>query len=116
MNASAGGRQSVVEDEGSAGAGFRIWGPIRRQDLPGMTERVCAVLTAASGNALACDVTGVAADAVCVEALARLQLAARRKGCVITLRHAAPELVDLVAFLGLGDVLRNEESGVEPGR
>jgi ABC-type transporter Mla MlaB component len=122
MKAGVAGRHPVVEDGGPAEASFRIWGPIRRGDLPGLTERVCGVLTAASGEALACDVTGVVADAVCVEALARLQLAARRKGCRITLHNAGPDLLELVAFLGLADVLTEEgpgpvgASGVEPGR
>lgn len=44
-------------------------------------------------------------DAQTVEALARLQLAARRSGCSILLVHASPELRDLVAFMGLSDVL-----------
>jgi ABC-type transporter Mla MlaB component len=50
-------------------------------------------------------VAGVAADAVTVDALARLQLAARRHRCVIRLRGASDELRDLVAFMGLDDVL-----------
>lgn len=101
-------------------AGFEIWGPIRREDLPGLTDRVCGVLRAHVGAELTCDVDRVAPDAVTVEALARLQLAARRTGCVITLRSASVELLDLVRFLGLGDVLRTEASadpsGVQPRR
>jgi hypothetical protein len=42
---------------------------------------------------------------VTVDALARLQLAARRRGCQIRLRYASAELLDLVAFMGLADVL-----------
>jgi ABC-type transporter Mla MlaB component len=52
-----------------------------------------------------CDVAGVAADAVTVDALARLQLAARRHACRIRLRGASAALSDLVAFMGLQDVL-----------
>jgi len=52
-----------------------------------------------------CDVCGVAADAVTVDALARLQLAARRHGCQVRLRGASDELRDLVAFMGLQDVV-----------
>jgi ABC-type transporter Mla MlaB component len=52
-----------------------------------------------------CDVTGVEPDAVTVDALARLQLAARRHGCQVHLRHASDELLDLVRFMGLRDVL-----------
>jgi ABC-type transporter Mla MlaB component len=52
-----------------------------------------------------CDVQGVRADAAVVDALARLQLAARRQHCQVRLRGASRELRELVAFMGLGDVL-----------
>jgi len=58
-----------------------------------------------------CDVGGLAADAEAVDVLARLQLAARRLGVEIRLRHASSELLELIAFAGLRDVLR-----AEPGR
>ena len=45
-------------------------------------------------------------DAVTVDALARLQLAARRLCCRLLLRNASPELLELVAFMGLADVLQ----------
>jgi ABC-type transporter Mla MlaB component len=83
---------------------FAIRGPILREDLPGLYARVCGLL-ARTGPVVICDVDGVQADAVTVEALARLQLGARRHGCRIQLRGAAPELRDLIAFLGLDDVL-----------
>ena len=51
------------------------------------------------------DVRCLRADAVVVDALARLQLAARRRGCRVRLRNASPALIDLVAFMGLTDVL-----------
>lgn len=52
-----------------------------------------------------CDVQGVTADAVTVDALARLQLAARRCQCQVRLRGASRELRELVLFMGLADVL-----------
>jgi ABC-type transporter Mla MlaB component len=84
---------------------FAIWGPIVRSDLPGLSARVCALLERTGATVAHCDVTGVAADAVTVDALARLQLAARRHRCPIQLRGASDELRDLVAFMGLQDVL-----------
>lgn len=87
---------------------FAIRGPICRTDLPGLCERVCAVLTANAGRVLSCDVSSVPADAVTIEALAQLQLAAQRKGCRIGLRNASCDLLGLVAFLGLTDVLPEE--------
>jgi ABC-type transporter Mla MlaB component len=84
---------------------FAIRGPIRRDDLPGLCARVCALLANGRPEVALCDVHGVAADAVTVDALARLQLAARRHGCVVRLVRASPELRDLVAFMGLTAVL-----------
>lgn len=54
---------------------------------------------------IAVDVGGVEADVAVVDGLARLQLAARRCGCVVRLCNASPELRDLIALLGLDDVL-----------
>ena len=51
------------------------------------------------------DVRGVTADAATVDALARLQLAARRRQCQVRLLGASKELRELVAFLGLSEVL-----------
>jgi ABC-type transporter Mla MlaB component len=84
---------------------FAIGGPIARSDLPGLSDRVCALLRRTGAEVAVCDVAGVAADAVAVDALARLQLGARRHGCRVRLRNASPELRALVAFMGLADVL-----------
>jgi ABC-type transporter Mla MlaB component len=84
---------------------FAIRGPIDRADLPGLCERVCAVLERSRVEVALCDVSGIDPDAVTVDALARLQLAARRHGCQVRLRHASAELRELVAFMGLRDVL-----------
>jgi ABC-type transporter Mla MlaB component len=84
---------------------FAIGGPIARADLPGLCERVCALLEQSGARVALCDVGGIDPDAVTVDALARLQLAARRHGCQVKLRHASTELRELVAFMGLRDVL-----------
>jgi ABC-type transporter Mla MlaB component len=84
---------------------FAIRGPIARTDLPGLCDRVCALLESSDAEVVLCDVRGVEHDAVTVDALARLQLAARRHGCRVRLRHAADPLCELVAFMGLADVL-----------
>lgn len=91
---------------------FAIRGPIARGDLPGLCERVCALLER-SGAIVVCDVKGVEPDAVTVDALARLQLAARRHGCRVRLRGASVELLRLVEFMGLADVLPDVQG---PGR
>ena len=84
---------------------FAIRGPLLRADLPGLYARVCALLAQAPGPVVVCDVTGVEADAVAVEALARLQLGARRHGRRVELAGASPELCALIELLGLKDVL-----------
>jgi ABC-type transporter Mla MlaB component len=84
---------------------FKVEGPIARADLPGLCTRVCALLEETAVEVAVCDVRGVEPDAVTVDALARLQLAARRHGCRVRLRHASAELRQLVAFMGLTDVL-----------
>ena len=84
---------------------FAIEGPIARADLPGLCDRVCALLQQAAAGIALCDVSSVDVDAVTVDALCRLQLAARRHGCQVRLRGASSQLLDLVAFMGLSDVL-----------
>ena len=84
---------------------FAIRGPIRRADLPGLCARVCALLERSAAEVAFCDVAGIDPDLVTVDALARLQLGARRQGCVVRLRNASPELRELVAFMGLTAVL-----------
>ncbi|MDX6534094.1 MAG: hypothetical protein QOF68_1838 [Gaiellales bacterium] len=84
---------------------FAIRGPIARDDLPGLCDRVCTLLRSSDAAVLFCDVSGVEPDAVCVEALARLQVAVRRTGCQVRLRGASGELLDLLAFMGLSDEL-----------
>jgi len=84
---------------------FAIRGPITRGNLPELCERICALLTRSRADVALCDIHGVDPDAVTVEALARLQLAARRHGCQVQLRNASDELLELVDFMGLRDVL-----------
>jgi len=89
--------------------GFAIRGPIARSDLPGLCARVCALLGEADKATVLCDVDGIERDAVTVDALARLQLAAHRHGCRVRLRGASSELLELVAFMGLSHVLPGEQ-------
>jgi ABC-type transporter Mla MlaB component len=84
---------------------FAIDGPIARADLPGLCERICALLERSGADIALCDVSRVDPDCVTIDALARLQLAARRHGCQVRLRNASSELLELVTFMGLHDVL-----------
>ena len=54
-----------------------------------------------------------ACDARDVARLASLHLALRRLGCELRVRNPPPELIELIAFFGLLDVL-GVESGREP--
>lgn len=84
-----------------------IRGPIARCDLPGLCNRACTLLSASGGAAVVlCDVAGIDPDAVTVDALSRLQLAARRQGCQVQLCNASDELLALVAFMGLEGLQR----------
>ena len=84
---------------------FTVHGPIERGDLHGLCDRVCALFARTAPEIAFCDVRNVPADAVTVDALARLQLAAKRCGCTVRLRNASRDLLELVAFMGLENVL-----------
>jgi ABC-type transporter Mla MlaB component len=84
---------------------FEIRAPIVRADLPGLCDRLGEVLAAVQGASVICDVSGIDADAVAVDALARLQLGARQQGCQVRLRGASRPLRELIAFIGLKEVL-----------
>jgi ABC-type transporter Mla MlaB component len=90
---------------GPQSVAFAIRGPISRADLPGLCDRVCGLLEENDAETVLCDVQGVEPDAVTVDALARLQLAARRHGCRVRLCSTSKALRDLVSFMGLADVL-----------
>jgi len=90
---------------------FAIWAPLTRADLPGLCERVCKLLASADPVVAFCDVGGLPhVDAVTVDALARLQLAAARRGCQVRLRHASAELRELLELMGLQGVLPEAEN------
>ena len=100
-----------ADDDAGPAVALVIHGPIARSDLPGLSERVCAVLCAPGPDVVRCDVTDVEPDAVTVDALARLELAAKRHGRGIVLVGASLPLMLLVRMMGLDDVLTaNEES------
>ena len=66
---------------------------------------------------IVCDVSQIVdPDGPALEALARLQLTARRLGVTIQLQNACPVLVDMIALAGLTDVLVVADSGVEVDR
>jgi ABC-type transporter Mla MlaB component len=94
---------------------FVIDGPIDRVDIPAMCDRFRELLQRARPDRVMCDVTAlIAPDAIVVDALARLQLTARRLGLQMFLSDAPVELEELLSLMGLRDVLGfNRPSAVE---
>ncbi|MEX2420204.1 MAG: STAS domain-containing protein, partial [Actinomycetota bacterium] len=92
--------------------------PITPDDIPGLCERARVLLDKTGHDPVVCDVGALAEpDAVMVDALARLQLTARRLGRRLRFRGACGELLDLLAFVGLGDTLPcGPASVLEPRR
>ena len=82
-----------------------VRGPIARPDLPGLCDRLRDRIAQQNATHVVCDVSGVAADAIAVDALARLRLAACGCRCSLSVEGWSEELQDLIAFVGLRDVL-----------
>ena len=84
-------------------------------DVASLIDHVVLGTQANAPTVILCDLAQLTdADMATVDALARLALRARRLGCSISLRDPSSELCELVAFAGLGDVLRRAPvSGVE---
>ena len=89
-----------------------ISGALTPADAAALCERARSELERSGAAVLVCDVAALThPDAGTVEALARLQLTARRLGRRVRLRDPSRELRELLDLFGLADVLR-----VEPGR
>jgi len=83
-----------------------VSGPLARADVEAVCERVLVLLEDSNADQIVCDVSAlVDRDAVAVEALARLQLLARRRGRRMRIRNACGELQGLLTLAGLRDVL-----------
>ncbi|HJR96447.1 MAG TPA: STAS domain-containing protein [Actinomycetota bacterium] len=100
---------------------FRLDGPVDRAEIPALCERLRTVLAREGAGPVVFDISSLEGpDAATVEALARLQLTALRSGRRIRLRSACCELQDLLALVGLVELLPVVEpagrSRVEPLR
>ena len=83
-----------------------VGGPIARGAVRGLCEQLRRLLSTRRADLVTCDVATLApVDAIAVDALARLQLTARRLGRAIRLRDATDELRDLLTLTGLRDAL-----------
>jgi hypothetical protein len=84
---------------------FAIPRALTRVEVPGLVQRAAIALVVTGAGRLVCDARRASPNAVTVDALARVGLAARRAGAVLELRASA-ELCALLELCGLGDVLR----------
>jgi ABC-type transporter Mla MlaB component len=79
-----------------------IGGSIAAADLP----RLCAAIEQDDADVVVCDVGALlTVDVGTIDALARLQLNARRRGSRVRLRGCSPELQALLAFAGLAETV-----------
>ena len=94
-----------------------VGGLVAPADVPGLCERLHAVLQSTGAECVLCDVGAlIDPDAATVDALARLQLTAQRLGRDVRVRHASVALVELLDLVGLSDVVRLcVESGFQAG-
>jgi hypothetical protein len=112
---------SPVGGPGPSAAGTTVWvlGPtIARADVPQLCAQLGRHLADTDAAVVICDVGAVTEpDLVTVEALARLQLTARRHGRRLWLLRACGPLRDLLALTGLcAAVPLHPPLAVEPRR
>jgi ABC-type transporter Mla MlaB component len=93
---------------------FVIDGPIAAADVPRLCDRLRTLLAASDAEIVVCDVGTLAADATTIEALARLQLTARRLGRRIRLQRTSDDLDRLLEFAGLDEVLTSAQLPLSP--
>jgi ABC-type transporter Mla MlaB component len=95
-------------------------GRVAPKDLPGLVMRARTLLDGDTHDRIVCDVRAlVEPDAATVDALARLQVAARRRGREVSLLGASARLRELLDFCGLDQAIPPceglvVESGREP--
>lgn len=92
-------------------------GAVQREDLPMLVEGIRAHLRQSPAERVVCDVEHLAVDIVTVDALARLRLAARRRGREVSLLNASDELHALLELVGLDETIPPcDVSGIEMRR
>jgi ABC-type transporter Mla MlaB component len=86
---------------------FPIGRRITANAIPELCDRLVSFIATCQANIIICDLSTLeTVDITTINALARLQLTARRHGRRIHLRHASHELTALIKLCGLDQVLR----------
>ncbi|MER6382753.1 STAS domain-containing protein [Streptomyces sp. NPDC001250] len=90
-------------------------GPVTRDDVAGLCERVRTLLAGDGARVVVCDVGGLGPPGLAVvDLLARLELAARRSGGRIRLRDPDPALLGLLGLVGLRFQVEGQAEEREP--
>lgn len=101
---------------GSGEADLVMTGPITRAGIMDLCACARGLLEGCDARVVVLDLGDIAPDAVAVDALARLQLTVGQAGKRIRFRRACGEIRQLVALMGLADILTFDSgSSVEPG-
>ncbi|MER6154925.1 STAS domain-containing protein [Streptomyces sp. NPDC001868] len=90
-------------------------GPVTRDQVAGLCDDVRALLDATGAGAVICDVGGIGPPGLAtIDALARMQLAARRAGGRVRLRDPDPALSALLHLVGLAFEVEGQVEEGEP--
>ncbi|WP_330338172.1 STAS domain-containing protein [Streptomyces sp. NBC_00557] len=90
-------------------------GPVTREEVAGLCERVRLLLARGRSRVVVCDVGGLGPPGLAVvDLLARLELAARRAGGRIRLRDPGPALAALLDLVGLRFQMERQPEQREP--
>jgi anti-anti-sigma regulatory factor len=83
-----------------------IEGPLSPGDIPVLCRCLLGSLAGIKADIIVCDLSELGcADLVAIDALANLQLVARRRGSRLCLFNPSADLLELLALLGMCDVL-----------
>lgn len=90
-------------------------GPVTRDEVARLCDDVRALLEATGAGTVVCDVVGIGPPGLgTIDALARMQLAARRAGGRIRLRDPDPALRALLGLVGLAFEVEGQAEEGEP--
>jgi ABC-type transporter Mla MlaB component len=95
----------------------RLDPPLDMYCISALCEHLEIRIRHTNADSVTCDTSAVTdPDVATVEALARLQLTAHRNGCSLSLQQVPRQLLDLLRFSGLSDVVTaGNRSAFEPG-